>query len=49
LEWYKLLVFEGAKHHGFPQSYTAAIAAVKSVPDHDADRAAENLSLLRGL
>jgi hypothetical protein len=48
-EWYKLLVLEGARYHGFPQRYRASIASVKSVPDPDSDRRTENLSALSGI
>lgn len=44
-EWYKGLVLAGARHHGFPSNYIAAIAAVYCKQDLDTGRriAHENL------
>jgi len=44
--WYKCLVVEGARHHGFPESYVQAVAALASVRDPERDRAARNLAVL---
>ncbi len=48
-DWYRLLVLSGAEHHSFPQSYTAAITAVRTIPDPDRRRAAGHLSPIPGL
>ena len=45
--WYKILVLEGAKYHGFPASYVAAIANVGSISDPERERAAANLEVLQ--
>jgi hypothetical protein len=44
--WYKRLVIAGARHHGFPPDYIAAIEAVASKDDKHHERARENAALL---
>lgn len=44
--WYKRLVIAGAKRHQFPERYIASIAAVDSMADPIAERAAKNLGIL---
>jgi hypothetical protein len=44
--WYKRLVLAGARYHGFPAAYVAAIEATPSKPDDDARRRRENEALL---
>ncbi|MEM9567182.1 MAG: gamma-glutamylcyclotransferase family protein [Cyanobacteria bacterium P01_E01_bin.34] len=44
--WYKQLVIAGAKLHQFPKSYIASIAAVRSTPDPQLQRATKNLGVL---
>ena len=41
--WYRALVRTGAVAHGFPDSYVAAVAAVRADPDPDPLRVAANL------
>ena len=41
-DWYRDLVVAGARVHGFPQSYIAAVADIEAVPDPDPERAAAN-------
>lgn len=48
-DWYRELVVRGARHHGFPADYVAALRAVAAVPDPDPDRAALNAALLATL
>jgi len=36
--WYRALVLEGARSHGFPDGYCDSIAAIEVVEDHDRDR-----------
>lgn len=45
--WYKDLVLAGARYHGFPDAYVAAIENVDSVDDPDADRCARHHVILR--
>jgi len=45
--WYKQLVLEGARVHGFPELYLDAIRAVQAIQDDDADRARDELEVLR--
>ena len=45
-DWYHAYVLAGARHHGLPDDYLAAIAAVATVVDSDAARRAENFALL---
>ena len=40
--WYKHLVLAGARYHGFPDAYIAAIDAVASIEDPDAGRRSRN-------
>ena len=46
-DWYKALVVAGARFHGFPADYIAAIDATPSRPDPDLKRAREHEDLLR--
>lgn len=45
-DWYKALVLAGARFHGLPADYIAAIEAQPAVTDPDPARAAENAQLL---
>jgi gamma-glutamylcyclotransferase len=45
-DWYHAYVLAGARQHGFPASYIAAIAAVPTQGDDDAARRAENFARL---
>jgi hypothetical protein len=45
-DWYKAFVLHGAIHHGFPDSYIAAIDATTAVADPDRQRAAANRAIL---
>lgn len=47
--WYKKLVIAGAKYHGFPASYIAAIQSVRSIVDQDEMRSSEHEELLTWL
>lgn len=44
--WYKDLVLAGARYHGLPYHYVAELASVRSIPDPDPARRAENEALL---
>ncbi len=44
--WYKRMVVAGARYHGLPSGYVAALEAVPSVEDADAARAREQEALL---
>lgn len=44
--WYKALVVAGAREHGLPEDYVAAIESAPSVSDLDTKRAARNGRLL---
>ncbi|MGD9387327.1 MAG: gamma-glutamylcyclotransferase [Gammaproteobacteria bacterium] len=44
--WYKRLVTTGARHHGFPGEYVAALEAVPSVADPDPERTRRHEALL---
>ncbi|CAM2069667.1 Gamma-glutamylcyclotransferase [Sulfidibacter corallicola] len=44
--WYKAFVLEGARQHGFPEAYVAAIDAVPAIADPDVERAARNAQVL---
>jgi len=44
--WYKQLVLEGARFHGFPAGYVQQIAATASITDPRPERATANLSVL---
>ncbi|MBI4694853.1 MAG: gamma-glutamylcyclotransferase [Gammaproteobacteria bacterium] len=48
-DWYREIVVAGARHHGFPASYVASIAAVAACRDPDAERAAKHRELLASL
>lgn len=41
-DWYRDLVVEGARRHGLPEPYVAAIEALDADPDPDPGRAREN-------
>jgi gamma-glutamylcyclotransferase (GGCT)/AIG2-like uncharacterized protein YtfP len=45
--WYKQLVLAGARYHGFPADYIAALAGQPSADDPDAERRAANEKLVR--
>lgn len=45
-DWYKGLVLAGARHHGFPSNYIAAIAAIECKQDADTGRRTANENLL---
>lgn len=45
--WYKNLVLAGARYHGFPAEYIAAIEATPSKADTDAKRNQDNENLLK--
>jgi gamma-glutamylcyclotransferase len=47
-DWYRDLVVAGAREHGLPADYVAALAAVAARPDPDAARAALHRALLAG-
>ncbi|MCP5198533.1 MAG: gamma-glutamylcyclotransferase [Gammaproteobacteria bacterium] len=47
-DWYRDLVVAGAREHGLPAAYVAAIAAVAARPDPDAARAADHRALIAG-
>ena len=44
--WYKAMVVAGARYHGFPDGYIAALDAVESADDPDPRRAAIHEALL---
>lgn len=44
--WYKAMVIAGARHHGFPEDYVAALEAVESAQDPDSQRADLHAALL---
>jgi len=44
--WYRDLVLAGARYHGFPEAYCAAIAAVPAEADPDRKRARRQQALL---
>lgn len=46
-DWYKAMVLAGARYHGLPKDYVAALSSTPSVPDPDPERAAENEVLLQ--
>jgi hypothetical protein len=46
LDWYKEIVLLGARYHGLPEDYIAAIERVPSVPDQDNDRNRIHFSLI---
>jgi len=43
--WYKALVVAGAKEHALPEAYVQGLGAVRTKPDPDPDREAENFQL----
>jgi hypothetical protein len=45
-DWYKTLVIAGAREHGLPADYIAALSAARTKPDPDKTRAARNLAAL---
>jgi cation transport regulator ChaC len=45
-DWYHAYVLAGARHHGLPGDYLAAIAAVATLIDTDVARRAENFARL---
>ena len=45
--WYKAHVLYGAREHGLPPEYVAAVAGVPSVPDPDPARHARELAIYR--
>ena len=45
-DWYKALVVAGARENGLPAGYIAALDAVRSKPDPNADRERKNAALL---
>lgn len=45
-DWYKAFVLEGAREHGLPHHYVAALDAVVAMPDEDDARAALNARIL---
>lgn len=44
--WYRELVLTGARHHGLPADYIAAIEAIAALPDPDTERHARHQRLL---
>lgn len=44
-DWYKEHVVRGAREHGLPESYVAALEAVPADTDPDSDRRARELSI----
>lgn len=46
-DWYKALVVAGARFHGFPAEYVAAIEATMSLQDLNLERAQKNEALLQ--
>jgi len=48
-DWYHALVLSGARHHGLPASYVAAIEAIKARPDPDTARAGAAFAQLDAL
>lgn len=44
--WYKAFVVAGAREHGLPANYVQSLEAVRSDPDPDPKRAADNEKLL---
>jgi len=45
-DWYRELVYLGARYHGIPESVQDAIARVPAAPDPDPDRAEEHRQLI---
>ena len=46
-DWYKAFALAGAKEHGLPPAYIAALEAAPPKVDLDANRAATSAALLR--
>ncbi|MGC9451501.1 MAG: gamma-glutamylcyclotransferase, partial [Oceanipulchritudo sp.] len=46
MDWYKALVIEGARFHGFPGEYIRGLEQMPSVPDPDKKRARLNRDLI---
>lgn len=47
--WYRELVVAGAREHGLPEAYVAALEGVPVIQDADGKRHAENMALVTGL
>lgn len=47
-DWYKAFVVEGARAHGLPADYLAALEAVTALRDPDEARRRTNIEILRG-
>ena len=45
-DWYKAFVVEGAREHGLPRDYIAALEAIVCMPDDDPARAEANARIL---
>jgi len=45
-DWYRELVLQGCRFHGFPDSYTRRIERVRVVPDPDASRSDDKWRLV---
>lgn len=45
--WYKELVLAGARYHGFPETYVAAVEGIDSIEDPDAERNSRHEWILR--
>ena len=45
-DWYKALVLEGARYHGFPEAYIACLDDIQCMPDPDPARNRRNTELL---
>lgn len=46
-DWYKAYVICGARHHGFPDDYIAALESVSTCCDHDPARARQEWTAVR--
>ena len=49
MDWYKEIVLLGARYHGLPEDYVAAIDRTPSVPDHDDERNRVHATLIDAL
>jgi len=47
-DWYHGFVVAGARHHGFPADYIAAIESITPTRDSDDERRGANLAILHG-
>ena len=47
-DWYHAYVLAGAREHGLPSDYAAALEALAVLEDADAERRRKNLALTRG-